>query len=52
MLTLFLIFGGLITIILGNVFDDAEMRGFVIYFIILLYPAIKEDMHRWCRRNI
>ena len=51
MLTLFLVFGGLVTFILGNVFDDAEMRGFVIYFIVLIYPAFKQDWSNYVNKR-
>lgn len=52
MLTLLTIIGAVMTQVFGAILDDSEMRGMIIIFIFFLYPAIKEDMHRWYQRNI
>lgn len=43
MLTLLCIFGFIMTQVFGNITNDAEIRGIGLYFILLAYPAIKQD---------
>ena len=47
MLTFLIIIGAVMTQVFGYILDDAEMRGLIIIFIMFLYPAIKEDLHKW-----
>ena len=47
MLTFLTIIGAVMTQVFGYILDDSEMRGLIVIFIMFLYPAIKEDLHRW-----
>lgn len=47
MRTFLIIIGAAMTQVFGYLLDDSEMRGLIFIFILLLYPAVKEDLHKW-----